>query len=145
MADRETKEDEGLFDAVEMADETQVAAEVWTRYFAGENTRKILRFCQEQPLLRADRSLVDRLNALKVIAKVILVEKQTPSAGNVKTDADLRRALFDTLVTAQVKVDTLADASAVDAKMQEAAGRLTTPSKALYAGTPTLLALSDGR
>ena len=40
MADRETKEDEGLFDAVEIADETQVAAEVWTRYFAGENTRK---------------------------------------------------------------------------------------------------------
>ena len=41
MADEETKEDDGLFDAVALANESQVLAEIWTRQFAPTGTRRI--------------------------------------------------------------------------------------------------------
>ena len=65
MADEEKQEDDGLFDAVEEATEDQVAAEIWTRHFASTDTRRVLRFCQEQPPIRATSALVTKLNAIR--------------------------------------------------------------------------------
>ena len=57
MADDEKQDEGGLFDAVEPANESQVAAEIWTRHFASTDTRRMLRFCQEQPFARAESAL----------------------------------------------------------------------------------------
>ena len=46
MADDE-RDDDGLFEAVELANPDQVAAKIWDRHFASTATRKMLRFCVE--------------------------------------------------------------------------------------------------